>query len=317
MKTARSRTTRLFVLALAVLAGVLATGCEDVVKDATFRTWCGENLCEWTTEEGSIRRAPTWHRKDFGVELVDAPTVISQTTDKTPRCLEFTTIADVDPAAQVTIGLDFDDDGSIDHEQPIAATGWRESKTLVTTPLAFSKIRFVIAKKGVGRAVLAQMRVQASDSCTAAPVQLRDLPLGAPCAASAGGAECTSGACCEGLCAECCVPSEGQVDFHGEIVHDAPAACSGDARCTRYAPDAGASPFLPGVVPFMCDPQSGERPAGAPCLTGEDCASGACEGARSEALSFERGLEPCSGADFPDAGQPDCVFTSIRAGACR
>jgi hypothetical protein len=57
------KTARFFVVSLALLcAGVFVVGCDDVVKDATFRMWCGENLCEWTTEAGSIRRAPTWHK---------------------------------------------------------------------------------------------------------------------------------------------------------------------------------------------------------------------------------------------------------------
>src|SRR5690606_31309933 len=205
----------------------------DVVKDATFRTWCGESLCEWTTEAGSIRKAPTWHRKDFGVELVDTPTVISQVTDKTPRCLEFTTVADVDPSAQVTIGLDFDDDGIIDHEHPVAATGWREARTLVTAPAAYASVRVVISKKGAGRAVLAQMRVQGRDTCTAPPLELRDLPLGARCATAGRGAECASGVCCEGMCAECCVPQGERIDPDGTVLRDEPVSCEGGAECQR------------------------------------------------------------------------------------
>src|SRR5687768_13249661 len=105
---------RILALALAVVSGgLLVAGCDDVLEDPTFRMWCGESLCSWKLESGSVRRAPTWHKKDHGVELVDTPTAISQETTKTPKCLEFTTIADVEPGAQVTIGVDFNRDGTI------------------------------------------------------------------------------------------------------------------------------------------------------------------------------------------------------------
>src|SRR5688572_27790724 len=106
----------LFALLLSML-GVLIAGCDDVVDDPTFRMWCGESLCSWKLEAGSIRRAPTWHKKDHGVEFEATPTIISQDTTKSPKCLEFTTIADVEPGAQMTIGVDFNRDGTIEEEQ--------------------------------------------------------------------------------------------------------------------------------------------------------------------------------------------------------
>jgi hypothetical protein len=300
---------RLVCLAIAV---AVALGCDDVVKDATFRTWCGENLCEWTTEQGSIRRAPTWHRRDFGVELVDTPTVLSQTSDRAPRCFEFTTVADVEASAQVTIGLDFDADGTIDHEQAVAATSFREAKTVVTAPLAYARTRFVITKRGTGRAVLAQMRVRGTEDCSAPPVALTNLPLGAPCDASSGGAECRSGICCAGMCSECCFDA---------------APCPGGGSCERspwHNAPARAAEISSFVVPPMCDPARRAREGGAPCLVGEDCRSGSCSGVRAEssridaAAAEQSRLEriPCSG-EFPDADHPDCEFTFLRAGTCR
>src|SRR5262245_60748495 len=130
--------TSTFLLAfVALAAAVLAAGCdEDLIDDATFRLWCGESLCSWTLEAGHVRQAPTWHRSDHGVELVDTPTTISQTLKKSSKCLVFTTIADVEPSAQVTVGLDFTGDGVVDYEQPIAAVGFHEVKTQVTAPLS-------------------------------------------------------------------------------------------------------------------------------------------------------------------------------------
>src|SRR6187401_3360033 len=144
-----------------ILCGLLAVGCDDLVKDPNFHTWCGDQLCSWKLESGKIEKSPTWHRKDFGVALLDpepgGKTVLSQTTTSSPRCLEFSTIADVAPGAQVSIGVDFNHDGSVDYEQPIAATGFTEQKTQVTAPRIYEGMRFVLTKKGTGRAVLAQM----------------------------------------------------------------------------------------------------------------------------------------------------------------
>jgi hypothetical protein len=299
-------------VAVTVAAGLCISACDDVVKDATFRMWCGENLCAWTTEAGTIRRAPTWHKKDYGVELVDTPTVISQTvTDKSPRCLEFTTVADVEARAQVTIGVDFNADGVIDYEQPIAETGFRESRTLVTAPVRYQGIRFVIAKKGIGRAVLAQIRVQSAASCTGPEVELSDLPIGFPCAPLAGGAECRSGVCCEGLCSECCGADAGAT---GAVA----AACSDGGLCARRdVANVGPPPLLLPTVPHQCDPGTGARSTGEACLSGDDCTSGACEGSSFVAIRADDdgGVVSCD-ATFPDAGE-SCVYTSARGGRCR
>ena len=61
-------------------------------------------------------------------------TAISQKVDKSPTCLEFSVIADVASEAQVSIGVDFDADGTVEYEQPIAALGFREQKTQITAP---------------------------------------------------------------------------------------------------------------------------------------------------------------------------------------
>ncbi len=280
---------------------VLAAGCDDVIEDPTFRMWCGESLCAWKLENGSIQRAPTWHKKDHGVEFVETPTTISQETTKNPKCLEFTTIADVEPGAQMTIGLDFNRDGTIDAEQPIAATGFREAKTIVTAPAIYDGIRFVLSKKGSGRAVLAQMRVQSRTECTAPPSPLKDLPLGSGCTANG---ECQSGICCEKLCAECCAPER---------------TCDDGGACERRDAPAIRASFRP-AVPHQCNPGRGEKLADDACLANDDCASGVCEGAWTPSvrtdLTGDGGTVACP-ASFPDAGGNDCVFGALRAGRCK
>lgn len=302
---------------------VAMTACDDdLVEDATFRMWCGDDrLCAWNLDTGRIRRAPTWHKDDPGVELVDTPTAISQVVDKTARCLAFTTIADVEASAQVTVGIDFDDDGSIDYEQPIAAVGFHSVKTQVTAPVRYAGFRIVITKKGTGRAVLAQIRIQGASDCTAPPLRLHDRLLGSPCAQGEPN-ECRSGVCCEGVCAECCTdpkfldvaPDGGAAVVNGESAVKPPIVpCPDGQTCTRR--DTRAATLFFTVVPKQCDPGMRKRPPGASCLANDDCKSGRCEAADVDAIVPLQDKQVCQ-PDFPDAGGGDCTITKVREGRC-
>src|SRR3954465_106241 len=141
---------RFFVIVFVSLAcALLATGCDDVVADPNFHTWCGDQLCSWKLEAGAIRKAPTWHKKDFGVELLDGTgpthtTAISQIVTKNPACLEFSVIADVAEEAQVFISIDFGADGVVERDQTIAALGFREQKFQITAPPRYVGLEFTI-----------------------------------------------------------------------------------------------------------------------------------------------------------------------------
>jgi hypothetical protein len=309
---------RLASLVLIACASLVlgAKGCDgDILSDPTFHTWCGDSLCAWKVEEGHVARAPTWHENDVGVSLVDTPTAISQTVTDTPKCILFTTIADVDPAAQVVLQLDFNADGSIDDEQPIAATGFASSRNQITAPLYYTGIRFVIRKKGQGRAVLAQIRAQTVDNCSSPPLKLHDLSLGSVCAPGDGSQECASSVCCQGLCADCC----GDIDADGGIVPGTTQGC-GDAGdgCMRRA--TGIRPgALTQTIPFQCSPGQRTRGAQQECLADDDCQSGTCVGASSS--EFDLTLADGSPGDcegqFPDAGNEKCIFGAVHGGHCR
>lgn len=312
------RRTFRFFLMLLPLATLGAKGCDgDVVNDPTFRDWCGDKLCAWTLEQGTIQRAPTWHPDDYGVAFTSTPTVISQAVTDTPRCLEFTTVADVEPSAQMTIGIDFDRDGTIDHEEPIAATGFHPAHTEITAPLFYDGFRVVLTKKGGGKAVLAQMRIQGSKACTAPPVQLHDLPLGATCS-NADPNSCSSGVCCVGVCSECCPYHDvGQTLPDGGAAMSVEVHCADGKECKEAA--SGVRGFFLPVVPWQCDPGKGDRPANAECVGGDDCASGVCAGTKGHAVrsdpSVDGGLATCDGA-FPDAGS-DCIYDFVTGGRCQ
>ena len=81
--------------------------------DPGFDDWCGDKLCRWTLVDGQIAKAPTWHERDYGVELIGPTVTLAQqpNIDSVP-CLEFKVIADIDPAASVYLELDFRADGT-------------------------------------------------------------------------------------------------------------------------------------------------------------------------------------------------------------
>jgi hypothetical protein len=267
----RAWLSRIFAAILAVMC--MAPGCSgDALEDSTFRLWCGEALCSWKLDTGHVQRAPTWHQDDYGVELVDAPTVISQKTTEGTDCMKFSAVGDVEAAADAKIGIDFDEDGASDYEQPIAETHWQSFSTQIYLPQSFGRrFRFIIQKNGAGRAVLAEIRLQNVESCSGSRIEVRDLATGDACTADT---QCTSGICCgvdsdqigmvrlAGACSQCC-------DARG---------CAANVRCAPHA-DIHA-PIGVGHVPWQCAPGEGKGAAGDPCVEASDCASQACDGPR-------------------------------------
>lgn len=252
----------LTLIVMAFALSTIAADCEgNVVKDPTFRQWCGNTLCAWTLDAGRIEKAPTWNEIDYGVSFLDMPTQISQESDESQaKCLVFTSVADIDPMAQVSFLIDFDADGTIDSTTPLGATKFHEVKAEITAPLRYYRIRFMIKKEGTGRAVLAQMRVQTSTTCTAAPIVVKDLPIGVACGLPS---ECRTGICpgWGAVCSECS-------DYDGPAPFSGVTPCPGGAKC--------ASRGL--GLPYQCGPGTHAGASNAECIEDSDCQSGACVG---------------------------------------
>ncbi|HEY3818675.1 MAG TPA: hypothetical protein VGL81_15990 [Polyangiaceae bacterium] len=286
-------------LAVAAAFGLVTLGgdCDgDIVQDPTFRDWCGASLCAWHLDTGTVSPVPTWNADDLGVGFVGSPTQISQaTTESSATCILFTSVANIDPAADMTIAVDFNSDGSFESTTAIGATQWQKVQTEITAPAAYQGITFVVRKGGSGTAVLAEMRIQSTTGCTAAPVGIDagTLMFGEKCADSA---ECGPGLTCTGvssdmLCSQC---SDS-------------APCAGGVGC------AARSVFLPS----QCGPGQGLGKTGDPCLNGSDCASGDCEGATPVALADEAGTCDLDAALGTDADATNCQWFGDRGGQCR
>jgi hypothetical protein len=291
-----SRNARFAVLALAFAA--LGGDCEhNLVSDPTFRDWCGDGLCAWKLDSGSIARAPTWNANDLGVAFDEPGTQISQdNTMDHPSCLLFTSVANLDPSAQMELVVDFNRDGTPDFTYPLPATQWHKVQAEITAPNSYSGITFHLRKQGAGTAVLAEMRIVSTTGCTA-PASVAPLLMGEACANDgdcAGGLICTM----ENLCAQC----------------DLTRPCPAGQACTQA-----------GFGVYQCGAGQRQGAAGAPCLVADDCASGACEGASVttlatlvDELDADVDAAECVGSCTfdPDAGSP-CECAVNFAGTCR
>jgi hypothetical protein len=288
-----------FWLVAAMAAGALGADCQgNVVNDPTFRDWCGGSLCSWTLDSGRIQRVPTWNREDFGVSLLDTGTQISQATQEhDASCLLFTTVADIDPSAQMSILVDFNNDGTIDFQGPLGATDWHQVQAEITAPKSYSGITFHLRKEGSGTAVLAEMRVVSTDGC-AAPAAHAPFLLGESCAATT---DCAAGLVCttDGVCAQC-----------SEI-----APCPDGVACEMRAFRAS-----------QCGPGQRLGKSGDPCMLPEDCASGACDGSSVTSIAAVFGQTDAGCQTAPpqcdidaslDSGSSVCACYLTHGGTCR
>ncbi len=270
---------------LAVLSPMLmGASCEPVVRDSSFELWCGDHLCAWRTDRGSVRRVPTWHEKDFGVELLGDGARISQhaSLDEDAACLRFELTAEIEDHASLILEMDFLDDGVVEFSQIVPSAGWAPLRFDVPTPAWYSGVRFIVRKTGPGRAILAQLDVSKSDGCTTARPSLPNRPLGAVCSAAG---DCASGKCEKG-------------DGFEE------PSCSGCATDADCAPGEAcgleAGPLR--SLYRACGPKLrhllGER-----CAESAECATGVCCGGVCS--------ECCAGAGPACSGGRACEHVAI------
>jgi len=202
----------------------------DLINDAGFDMWCGESLCGWQLESGSIEKVATWHEQDSGVLMVGPEVAISQRSEAGSgdvQCIEFSLVAATEVGADLYLEMDFLDDGVVEYSEPITSENWSLVQYHITPPTWFQAVRFRVRKVGDADAVVAQVRAQIvnPDICTADPLALSNLPDGAECQ--------SADLCADGFCTTVPVPSSNDdgftVDTCGSCGTD--ADCSGEAVC--------------------------------------------------------------------------------------
>jgi uncharacterized Fe-S cluster protein YjdI len=272
-------------------------GCGgSLINNYRFDRWCGDELCNWTTLTGpeSIQRAPTWHDNDYGVALLGTPTVLTQKRFiQGVECLEFEMVADIEPGADVELGLDYNFDGDpadpddeaavsldveVDDRFPLPTARWQKLTLLFPMPVAYYGVRFVIRKRGMGRAVLAEVRAQSSDKCTAARPQLETVPLGVACNDTS---TCSTSTCTT------TTPRQSLIDFCELATpeEDCAALWSGDdfgagpGVCGECGGDADCPGQVCGVIDGKRGPYRGcvdVADNGTRCFDDAHCLSGHC-----------------------------------------
>jgi len=234
MKQLTRRFAQLSLAAMALLALSGYSSCDPIITNNGFDLWCGDQLCDWDMEAGSIRRVPTWHEADRGIELAPGKVAFSQYSDisaHNSRCIRFDIVANIEGAAELTLEADYFDDGTVDFERSIPGTDWEPSSYLIALPPNYAGIRFRIDKDGVDTAVIAQLQAEESEDCRDLPDELVRAPLGAPCGSDE---ECVSGYCSDsffGVCSECDPGAQPTGEHYCET-------------CTTVVPEAAAlSPY--------------------------------------------------------------------------
>lgn len=345
------RTTHLLVAVLAASqAG--ATECGTVTRDPGFDLWCGESLCAWKLERGSVARAPTWHDGDLGVELRDAAAIeqFTPVNSADGTCIRFDLVADVAETAQVELAVDIYGDGTVEQTYPLPTARWQPVSFRFAVKAPYTGVRFELAQRGPGHAVIARMKAAiAEDGCQGLPMLDGGLaPLGARCDADP---DCESALCVKdffniGQCAGCtgatCTaglvcgldepgPAERRVPIdcvaaaaralgeqclgNGEC---ASGTCTGGvcSACTSKTCETCAPAYEHG--PSLCSPGTGQAAAGAACASDADCASGSCAGeprlqcADGRACSNDNNCPV--GADLVPG---PCSAVGVQGGRCR
>lgn len=259
--------TRLSLVTAVAATQLGATDCGTVLRDPGFDLWCGDELCTWKTVRGEVRRVPTWHEQDAGVELVGDDAAIAQLAPVDSgdgSCIRFDLVANVEEGVEARLGVDVFGDGSIDLSERMPTSRWKPLSYKLRIAGRFSGIRFELSKRGTGRAVFAQIAAEIDRECDGLPeIEPAPAPLGAPCAEHAN--------CASAMCGP--VPDPAAL-FGSSLrcVGCTPATCGTGEVCGRGAP---VSPVL--GVPVTCVPE-GASELGEQCLVDTECASGVCTG---------------------------------------
>jgi hypothetical protein len=300
----RKITTRA-VLALAVVGAAGWDSCgQPLTKDPGFDLWCGKELCAWQVLEGAIRRVPTWHRSDFGVELLGDSVVLAQTSRSSgAKCFNVELQAERAAGVELSFELDFLADGKSEHALPVTSVRWEPAIFKLAAPRWYQDVRFVIRKRGAGRAILAHVGITVADDCKTPPILFLDRPDGSGCEQAS---ECRSRRCVETL------PAFGSSE---PTQKRACGGCATDADCAS-GELCGAEHSL-GLWRHRACMARGSALMGEACLADAACKSGVCcDGLCAECCPDRAacaGGESCKPGAVPSG---DLYSLSLRAPQC-
>jgi len=261
------------VLFLAAAPLLMGSECEKpLVEDSGFDLWCGDALCDWQVvpATATVAKVPTWNAHDLGVDLQGSLVTLTQllpSTSDQVSCLHFDLLADIADPVNVTLDLDFNDDGSVERSETLPFGSWTPIEFRITAPTYFQSLRVSITKHGEGRAVLAQIRASSASDCTDAAMATSNRPLGATCE---NPTQCAQGSCLPRALAEELLPDANKPRMACE-------ACAGDPDCASgNVCGLGWNRRL--LDGFASCTAASSRVLGDRCLTAAECATGVCCG---------------------------------------
>jgi len=266
LTTAAKRALR-GLLCLAAAPMLMGSECEQpLVKDSGFDIWCGDTLCDWQVDAGSVAKVPTWHERDYGVGLVGDPTEISQTlpyTSDDVSCIHFELLASVDETATVVLTMAFD--GTVASPETIPSGTLSPLSYHVVAPSYFQSLRISMRKTGAGHAALAQIQASKASDCSGPP------PVGE--LARPAGATCETASQCASTM--CCARTAAGTLFGDDTGQQVCATCTGDAECgAGMVCGLGWSTTF--IQPFPACARAAAAVLGDRCLVDGECASGTC-----------------------------------------
>ncbi len=257
------------LLVLAAAPMLMGSECEQpLVKDSGFDVWCGDTLCDWQVDAGSVAKVPTWNANDYGVGLGGDPAAISQSlpyTSDDVTCLHFDLLANIDESATVTLTMDYDN-GAVQSTETISSGVWTPLSYHLTTPTYFQSLRISIRKTGSGNAQLAHIQASKASDCSGTP------PVGTPASRPAGATCEMTGQCAVGQCQV--RPTNAEL-FPDNTTRSVCASCETSADCAagEICGLAWSSAFLEPYPSCIAPPA---LVLGSHCLVDGECASGIC-----------------------------------------
>ena len=162
-----------------LLFSALSTACamskgdlERGMANEEFTLWCGDRACAWEVDQGRVEPVPTWHRKAYGIGLVEDLTRISQVVEmEGVTCLLIAILANVEEKATLHWEVDFynDDIENPEEKKKITTRGWETVYQEVPVPLGCNEARIILRKEGSGQVVIAKAEVMGNTYCAPNP----------------------------------------------------------------------------------------------------------------------------------------------------
>lgn len=267
----------LFVAFVFLTGSAESCGPEHVIEDSGFDLWCGEALCSWELEQGSVQRSPSWHSSDPAVELSGESVAISQLSEKgwpEVECIRFEMLADFDEDARVVLELDFYDDGLVDLQQDLAQVRWEPIVHRFRAPVGYRGVRIRLKKSGAGRARIAQLEATSADQCPDSPIALPKKAEGARCAEDE---ECASGLC--------------ETFDSGGTWHSVCSACNQETECGPGSLCGIKEPSSVFYEPYLACVPEARRKLGELCTGDAECTTDTCCNGRCSTCCGPGGCE--------------------------